>query len=99
MKYNFIKVNDDINAVKALYPDMDENKFNELIKLDPTYRDGSNSLGIYGKWILNLYKKGNLKEEDFYKVTEYLKDFEAKKRTLLIKTLILIKLCQIWRKC
>lgn len=85
MKYNFIKINDDINAVKALYPDMDENKFNELIKLDPTYRDGSNSLGIYGKWILNLYKKGNLKEEDFYKVTEYLKDFEAKKKLIANK--------------
>lgn len=82
MKYLFTQIKDDIASVKAMYPDMDENKFNELIKLDPTYKEGVNSVGTYGKWILNLYKKGNLKEEDFYKVPEYLTDFEKKKKAI-----------------
>ena len=80
--FTFVKITDDINSVKSLFPDIQEEKFNELIKLDPTYRDGSNSLGTYGKWILNLYKKGNLKEEDFYKVPEYLQEFEKKKKAI-----------------
>ena len=82
MKYVFTQIKDDIASVKAMYPDIDDNKFYELLKLDPTYKEGVNSVGTYGKWILNLYKKGNLKEEDFYKVPEYLTSFEKKKKLI-----------------
>ena len=71
-----------IKEVKAKYPNIDEDKFFELIKLDPTYKEGVDSVGTYGKWILNLYNKRNLKDEDFYKVTEYLTEFEQKKKWL-----------------
>lgn len=69
-----------IKEVQAKYPNIEESKFYQLIKLDPTYKDGVDSVGTYGKWILNLYNKNKLKEEDFYKVTDYLTDFESKKK-------------------
>lgn len=71
---------EDIESVRKNYPKIEEDKFYELIKLDPTFKADRDSVGTYGKWILNLYNKGNLKEEDFYKVTEYLSEFEDKKK-------------------
>ena len=71
---------EDIEAVKKNYPKITDDKFMQLIALDPTYKEGRDSVGKYGKWILNLYNKGNLKEEDFYKVTDYLNEFEEKKK-------------------
>lgn len=46
----------------------------QLIQLDPTYR-GNDSAGKYGKWLLNLYNKGNLSEDDFEEVTPLLNQF------------------------
>ena len=58
-----------IQEVKKYYPDIPDDKFMNLIKLDPTYKN-DDRLGKAGKWILNLYKNKQLKEEDFYKVTD-----------------------------
>jgi hypothetical protein len=33
-------------------------------------------LGMYAKWLLSLYGKGNLRLEDLYKATEYIPVFE-----------------------
>lgn len=63
-----------IQEVKKYYPDIPDDKFMNLIKLDPTYKN-DDRLGKAGKWILNLYKNKQLKEEDFYKVTDYLTTF------------------------
>lgn len=53
------------------YSDIDQDVFNKIVKADPTQKpDGS--VGSYTKWMLNLYKKGNLKLEDLYKATEYI---------------------------
>ena len=50
-----------IEEVKPYYPNIPDDKFNEIIKLDPTYQ-GGNQLGNYGKWLLTrynrLYKQG-----------------------------------------
>jgi hypothetical protein len=46
----------------------------QLVALDPTYRN-NNSLGKYGKWILNLYNRGNLSEGEFSEVTALLNQF------------------------
>lgn len=70
-------LNEDIQAVKKYYPDIDDNTFMQLIALDPTYKDGSNSVGKYGKWILNLFNKGNLSQEDFSDVTPLLNQFST----------------------
>ena len=70
-------LNEDIAAVKKYYPNIDDNTFMQLIQLDPTYKDGSNSVGKYGKWILNLFNKGNLSQEDFSDVTPLLNQFST----------------------
>ena len=65
---------EDIDAVKKYYPNIDDEKFMSLIQLDPTYRN-NNSLGKYGKWILNLYNKGAISEDDFSEITPLLNQF------------------------
>lgn len=65
---------EDIESVKKYFPKVPSDKIQTLIALDPTYK-GGNQLGKFGKWILGLFNKGQLKEEDFYKVTDYLKVF------------------------
>lgn len=65
---------EDIAAVKKYYPNIDDETFMYLIQLDPTYRN-NNSLGKYGKWILNLYNKGAISEDDFSEITPLLNQF------------------------
>lgn len=55
------------------YSDILEDVFNQIVSSDPTYREGK--MGKYGKWLLSLYKSNNLKLEDLYKATNYLKCF------------------------
>jgi hypothetical protein len=69
---------DDIRA--KYYSDIPEGLFRKLVKIDPTYNENKDKLGTYGKWILNMYKKEKFKEEDFYKITEDLQNFEDNKR-------------------
>ena len=69
------KLNEAIEDIKKYYPNIPDNIFLQLIELDPTYRQGSSSAGKYGKWLLNLYNKGNLSEEDFNEVTPLLNQF------------------------
>ena len=66
---------EDIEAVKKYFPKVPEEKIQTLVELDPTYQGGDN-LGKFGKWILGLYNKGQLKDEDFYKVPQYLTTFK-----------------------
>ena len=68
-------LNEDIEAVKKYFPKVPEEEIQTLIELDPTYQGGDN-LGKFGKWILGLYNKGQLKDEDFYKVPQYLTTFK-----------------------
>lgn len=71
---------EDIAAVRDMFKDIPDEKFNEIVKLDPTYVEGRNSVGKYTKWLLNLYKKGLVKDEDLYKVPDLLSEFEQKRR-------------------
>lgn len=80
-------LSEDIAAVKKYYPNIDDNTFMQLIQLDPTYRNGSNSVGKYGKWILNLYNKGNLSENDFNDVTNILNQFTTYRNRITNKDL------------
>lgn len=78
---------EDIDAVKKYYPKIDDSVFMTLIQLDPTYRDGSNSLGKYGKWILNLYNKGAISEDDFGEITPLLNQFTTYRNRIKNKDL------------
>jgi len=53
---------EDIEAVRKQYPNINDEDFNKLIQLDPTYK-GNNSVGKFTKWLLNQFNKGNLKFE------------------------------------
>lgn len=74
---------EDIEAVKKNFPNIPENKFMQLIALDPTYNPERNSVGTYGKWILNLFNKGRLDNEGHVK--DALSRFEENKKYLLNK--------------
>lgn len=69
---NFL--HEDIDAVRKYYPNIPDDIFMKLIALDPTYRN-NNSLGKYGKWVLNLYNKGSLSDDEFDEVTHLLNQF------------------------
>ena len=61
--------------------------FVEIISSDPTTplkNDIPDKLGQYSKWLLSIYKKGNLKIEDCYKAKKYLKQFHDLKRTNIL---------------
>ena len=63
------------------YPNIEDDIFLQIVQSDPTYKqESSNKMGQYGKWLLNLYKQGNLKTEDLYKATKYLEVFDKAKR-------------------
>lgn len=77
---------EDIAAVRKYYPNIPDDIFMQLIALDPTYRN-NNSLGKYGKWILNLYNKGNLSEDEFEEVTPLLQQFTTYRNRVANKDL------------
>lgn len=72
---------EDIDTVKKYYPEIPDDVFMQIISLDPTFR-GNNSVGTYGKWLLNLYKKGALVEDEFKFVTDALEMFTKVKKVL-----------------
>ena len=78
--------NEDIEAVKKYYPNIDDDTFMYLISLDPTYRN-NNSLGKYGKWILNLYNKGAISEDDYSEITPLLNQFTTYRNRIQNKDL------------
>lgn len=85
MKLYIIESNylfEDIEAVKKYYPNIPDDVFMTLIALDPTFKQGRNSVGTYGKWILNLYKKNAISEDQFEEVSALLQQFETYKQRL-----------------
>ena len=87
MKYRFQMLNEDIAAVRKMYPTLSDADFEYIVKrFDPTYRAGSDSVGRYGKWLLNLAKKGDFEvdgsEEQVNYISALLSQFEKKKASL-----------------
>lgn len=80
-------LNEDIAAVRKMYPTLSDADFEYIVKrFDPTYRAGSDSVGRYGKWLLNLAKKGDFEvdgsEEQVNYISALLSQFEKKKASL-----------------
>ena len=58
------------------YSNIPQDVFQQIISADPTYNtEKPDKMGKYGKWLLALYLKGNLKMEDLYKATQYIQMF------------------------
>ncbi len=69
---------------KYYFPDLvPRKKFDEIIAADPTTKQ--DKMGMYCKWLLELYKNGKLMSEDLYKATEYLKLYHRFKHSLPIE--------------
>ena len=63
------------------YSEIPDDDFNKIVAAGPISSNlERNNLGEYGKWMLNLYKKNNLKLEDLYKATEYITIFDKAKK-------------------
>lgn len=73
---------EDKAAVLAHYPDIPSEEAEFILSMDPTYRPDSNSVGTYGKWLLNLYKKGQLNLHADTMTRELLSEFDSNKRYL-----------------
>ena len=92
MKFTFKRLqenmlNEDIAAVRKMYPKLTDGEFEYIVKrFDPTYKAGSDSVGKYGKWLLNLANKGDFEvtgdEEQVAEFVSLLVDFEKKKNSL-----------------
>lgn len=74
---------EDVESVRKNYPKISDEDFNKLIRLDPTFNENRNSVGTYGKWILNLFNKGKL--DNIGHVKDLLTRFEENKKYLLNK--------------
>ena len=62
-----------IAELKRQYPNISDNDYQQLIRMDPTY-GGGNEIGKFGRWILDLYNlfvKDRLAEEKYEQAKEY----------------------------
>lgn len=71
---------EDIAAVRKNYPKISDEDFNRIIRLDPTFIEGRDSVGQYGKWLLNLFNKGKLDNEGHAR--DALSRFEQEKKNV-----------------
>lgn len=92
-------INEEINnflneAKKAVdiwnrfYKNIKKDDFYKIIAADPTTDIENDKLGKFSKWLLTLYKKNELRFEDLYKATDYLKLFIKYKNVLDIKDIM-----------
>ena len=93
-KLTGLVLKEDISAVRQRYPEIDDSTFYKLISFDPTYNPNRDSVGNYGKWILDRYKKGQITEQDFGHLNDVLTRFNTEKKFLLNKDINLFKSVQ-----
>ena len=68
-----ILLTEGIAELKRQYPNISDNDYQQLIRMDPTYK-GGNEIGKFGRWILDLYNlfvKDRLAEEKYEQAKEY----------------------------
>lgn len=82
---------EDIEGMKKYYKNIPDDKFQKLIELDPTYKNGSNNAGTYGKWILGLANKNNGKLDNIGHITDVIKRFDQNKKHLKNKDIMQFK--------
>ena len=77
-----ILLTEGIAELKRQYPNISDNDYQQLIRMDPTYK-GGNEIGKFGRWILDLYNlfvKDRLAEEKWEEGLRYAKEHpEAQK--------------------
>jgi len=72
----YIKCAVSVDNLKSQFgKDIDDKTFDDLLLLDPTYKQNSNKGGKYCPWIFKQYNKGNLTTSYFGDLKEALSDF------------------------
>ena len=69
-----------IEDSRKYYPNISDEDFNRIIRLDPTTNIQRDKLGSYSKWLLTLFQKGKLDNEGHVK--DLLNRFESVKNNL-----------------
>ena len=75
-----------LEDAKKYYPNISQEDFDRVIAIDPTFSREQDKLGTYGKWLLRLFTKKALDDEN--KVRELLLDFDANKNNLKDKDIM-----------
>ena len=68
-----VMLTEGVAELKRQYPNISDNDYQQLIRMDPTY-GGGNEIGKFGRWILDLYNlfvKDRLAEEKYEKAKAY----------------------------
>ena len=68
-----VMLTEGIAELKRQYPNISDNDYQQLIRMDPTY-GGGNEIGKFGRWILDLYNlfvKDRLAEEKYEQAKKY----------------------------
>lgn len=78
-----------IEDSRKYYPNISDEDFNRIIRLDPTTNIQRDKLGSYSKWLLTLFQKGKLDNEEH--VTDLLNRFESEKNHLVNKDIMRYK--------
>ena len=68
------------------YSDIPWGLFSQIINLDPTASNGR--MGKYGKWLLNIYKKGTFKEGDFGEAKDLLPIYDKYRNVISVKDIM-----------
>ena len=84
-----VRLTEDIESMKKYYPNIPDDTFMNLIKLDPTYKKGSTSAGKYARWILGLADKDKL--DNLGHIKDLLTRFESEKKNLINKDIMKYK--------
>lgn len=79
---------EDIWDLKKYFPNIPDEKYVDLLKLDPTYK-GGDIAGTYAKWILGLANKNKL--DNIGHITDILKRFDSEKKNLINKDIMRYK--------
>lgn len=64
-----------IDKLISQFPTINESDFDEVLRLDPTFKEGSTSGGKYAVWLLNQFSKGNFDSRDYSNVKDALEMF------------------------
>lgn len=93
-KNRSLRLCEDIEGMKKFYPNIPDEKFTELVELDPTYTKGSVNAGKYARWILGIANKNKGEIENIGHVTDVLTRFEEEKNHLKNKDVMRYKSVQ-----
>ena len=69
-----------IDRLISQFPSVSEDDFDEILRLDPTFKEGSTSGGKYAVWLLNQFSKGNFDSRDYSNIKDALDMFVKRSR-------------------